>query len=179
MVNKLIHSLILVLCFMIFLSSCGYPHLSELKNTETETETVTEMGYKAIDAIVENDIEQLKSIMSERAINSTDFYDGFEYASNLLTKSKIISIEERGCSISGGYGGGGKYKRGRMTFILSLEDGSELGFWFVHYLYNKRDSSTVGLDYIEIYDRNIDYGNEESSYYSDEFGIYIPRKTGD
>jgi len=177
MVKKMFYMMIGVLLCMGLLSSCGYgyPHKRYLDETANETKTVKDTGEAAINAILNNDVLSLKTLLSKKAIGTDDLEDGFNYVYQKLTESEIVEIEQSGCHIGQHFGKNQNTKKGTMSFRLTTKSGIVWAFRIEYWFYNQVDESLVGLNRILLLNMEDAYKDDyDREKFSDRSGIYNP-----
>ena len=160
-----------VVLTMLFMVGCSNHYFLSSSKNRKNAEAV---GETIIDALNNQDAELLKSVLSEKALNTEDIDDSIAYCFELLD-GNISSFEKYGFPESGSLDSE-QHKQSRIiegNYKLITNSGNEYYLYFVYCAIQDFDETEVGVNLLRI--RVID-GNEYKSLTEyGRAGIYNPK----
>ena len=136
------------------LFGCSVPSGGVLQNinnyeSKNDDEILKATFQVIVDSLVNKNIELLKSIMSDNALNTDDFEDGFEYCCNLLD-GEITEIKQKGSPIYTHLEKGNKWKKGDAEFHITIDSKIVYIVNFEYWYSCESDPGKLGVDRIKI-----------------------------
>lgn len=128
------------------------------------------VGNEVIDALINNDIEALKVLMSPSAVDTDDFEKGFEYSCSFFDE-EIIS------RTMGGYSNGTSLTLstfGTTGFELITASQNTISVSIKYYFTYIEHPENVGVYALTVTTPDSAHPNEHSDYYHNRPGIYNP-----
>ena len=180
-VKRLTILIMIGVCVMLFFSSCknfGF------KKTKSEKDVLQEKSDLILDSFSQNDINILKDILSDSALDTSDLQKGFDYCVELLGEN-IVSTKNVVAPISDYWDSGKSSKKSDASFTVTTSSGKEYSIYFEYWYKNDFDTSKIGVNRIRIVEEDsalLDPEFKKSSDYV-RSGIYNPswddENTGD
>ena len=168
-------SFLVVLLTLVGLSSCAVidPILHRGVSDESLKQRADEAQEVIVEALANQDAELLKTVLSERALESSDLEAGIEYSFELF-EGTVIDIEKKGSQISGYYESGQHSKKISQIYILTTDSGRVYDLYIELWGQQPFDPDRLGVDKMKIYDKEADDSDQVSIYELENSGIYNP-----
>lgn len=161
-----------VVCIMINLSSCKF-FSNNKANFDRE---VDEMQQIIVEAVMNQDEELLKSILSKSALNSTDLNEGLHYCFELID-GDIIKVEKKGCPVLDHFDSGKHTKKVEATYLLTTDSEKIYNLYFELWIVQDIEPQKLGVDKVKLcdyYEAINDPNYVKASKYTNS-GIYNPK----
>lgn len=165
-VNDMKKIIIIGVVFMLSLfSGCN----SDFTKNEIDTQANT-----IFEAIKTKNVDLLKTVLSQNALNSEDLESGIEYCFDLLGE-KNFEIEKMGCPEHDRFDSGKRKKWIDGAYIITTDEGIEYFLDFSYWIINENDNNYLGINTMKISINTTDVSQQyiSSSEYQ-RFGIYNP-----
>lgn len=160
-----------VLCIMISVSSCGFFNDGKA-NDDLE---VDEKQKIITDAIVNQDEELFKSVLSKSALYSSDLDEGIRYCFELIDGA-VIGVEKKGCPVLDYFDSGKHTKKIEATYLLTTDSDKVYNLYFELWTVQEVEPQKLGVDKVKLCDYN-DAINDPDYVKAGEYtnsGIYNP-----
>ncbi len=155
------------------LNGCGFrmANLNSITEDQNKTDEVANIIIKALD---QKNPELLKSVLSQKALQTSDLDEGIEYTFGLY-EGTMTGSKSNGCPVGTRYGPEGRRKRAEGNYSITTDQGKTYDLFFEYVFISKPNPDEVGVNRIKI------SGEEEMN--ADEYipgfryicpGIYNP-----
>jgi len=175
MVNKKFSILLGVIFCMCFVCSCSLFYPNRFNRTNDESNVLKNVGSIIIDDFINNNMDDLRTYLSPKALQTDDLNEGFSYIHGLLTESQIVNIEQKGSPIQGQFKWNERWEKGSTSFIITMSSGISYCLYFEYWFVNQTDESMLGINRIEIFNNGEINETFNSNKFSSYTGIYNPK----
>ena len=130
------------------LNGCGFrmANLNSITEDQNKTDEVANIIIKALD---QKNPELLKSVLSQKALQTSDLDEGIEYTFGLY-EGTMTGSKSNGCPVGTRYGPEGRRKRAEGNYSITTDQGKTYDLFFEYVFISKPNPDEVGVNPIKI-----------------------------